>query len=321
MIEKPTLIDTMVRAMRWEAEDILSIELQPLDGGMLPQFEAGAHIDVHLPISIVRSYSLIGSPENRGSYSIAVALDVHSRGGSRFFHECVRPGQRMAVTGPRNQFRYFEGASKSMFIAGGIGITPIWAMIQRAETLKADWHLHYCARSRRRTAFSRDLERLSGARRRVDFHFDDEMNGTFLDIRGLLKEVDKGVHLYCCGPQSMLAAFGAASMDRSPEYVHVEYFVPKAAPVIHGGFTVVLRRIGRSIAVLPGQTILDALIGAGFDLPYSCKEGVCGTCEVLVLDGIPDHRDSVLTEGERSSNRTMMICCSGSKTPEIGLDL
>ncbi len=300
------------------AEGIVSVELRAAGGEPLPPFSAGAHIDLYLPGGMVRSYSLVNPQEERHRYVIAVNRDAASRGGSRYVHEQLASGSALSVAPPRNNFPLAEDAAHSLFIAGGIGITPLWCMIQRLEGLGRAWQLVYCARTRRQAAFVEELARLGPA---VTFNFDHEARGRMVDIPALVEAAPPEAHLYCCGPLSMLEAFERAASQRPPAQVHVEYFSAARPKAAEGGFTVVLARSGLSFRVREGKTIIDTLIENGVDAVYSCLEGVCGTCETRVLEGIPDHRDLVLSKEERAANRTMMICCSGSKTDKLVLDL
>jgi len=301
----------------WEAPSIVSYELRPLEGGELPRFTAGAHIDLSLPNGLVRSYSLVNSQSERHRYVIAVQKDRASRGGSKWVHENFRVGDVLTVNGPRNNFGLEEAAEKSVFIAGGIGITPILSMTERLSALGRDWELVYCSRKRAGTAFLEPLQK----KPQVRFNFDQEPDGKMLDIAAVVQAAPANAHFYCCGPLPMLEAFEQATKDLPRERVHVEYFTAKAPPAVEGGFTVVLAKKGLTITVPPGKTILDTLRDHGVDVPYSCTEGVCGTCETRVLEGVPDHRDLILTEAERASNKTMLICCSGSKSEKLVLDL
>ena len=301
----------------WEAPNIVSYELRLPEGGELPPFTAGAHIDLTLPNGLVRSYSLLNPQTERHRYVIAVQKDRASRGGSKWVHENFRVGELVTVNGPRNNFPLDEAAAKSILIAGGIGITPILSMVERLGTIGSDWELVYCSRKRGGTAF---LERLQG-KPQVRFNFDEEPGGRMLDIAAVVKAAPPQAHFYCCGPLPMLEAFEQATKDLPRERVHVEYFTAKAPPAVEGGFTIVLAKSGLTLSVAPGKTILDTLRDNGFDTPFSCTEGVCGTCETRVLEGIPDHRDLILTESERASNKTMLICCSGSKSEKLVLDL
>ncbi len=304
-----------VKAATWETPDIRSYELRALDGGELPPFTAGAHLDLTLPNGLIRSYSLVNPQSERRRYVIGVQKDRASRGGSAWLHEHLRPGDVLTVNGPRNNFALNEAAEKSIFIAGGIGITPMVSMTERLTSLKKDWELVYCARTRAAAAF---VDVLKG---KVRFNFDQEPGGRVLDIAPVVGAAPENAHFYCCGPLPMLAAFEAATANLPRERVHVEYFTAKEPPSVAGGFKVVLAKAGREFAVPPGMTILETLLEAGLDIPYSCMEGVCGTCETRVIEGIPDHRDLILTEEEQAANRTMMICCSGCKSEKLILDL
>lgn len=317
-----SLIRVRVHVATWEAEGVHSYELRDPAGGALPPFDAGAHIDLHLPNGMVRSYSLINPQDERHRYVIAVQKDRVSRGGSTWLHDTLRVGDMIAISAPRNNFPLAEDAAPSLFIAGGIGITPLWCMIQRLVALGRPFALYYCVRTRREAAFCAALEALSdrpGAK--IVFNFDGEPGGTMLDIASVIAAAPSDAHLYCCGPLPMLDAFEAATESAPRARVHVEYFTAKEAPAAEGGFTVVLAKTGRSFVIAPGKTILETLLDAGLDVASSCLEGVCGTCETKVLEGVPDHRDVVLTDAEREANKTMMICCSGSKTARLVLDL
>ncbi len=313
-------LEVRLASITYEAQGINSYELRPLGDRQLPPFSAGAHVDLHLPNGLVRSYSLVNSQNERHRYVIAVNLGTPSRGGSRFMHDSVRVGERLTIGTPRNNFQLAESASRSVLIAGGIGITPLWCMIQRLEELGRAWTLHYCTRTRERAAFLNRLAALTHRNADLHLHFDGEPGGRMVDIQSIVAQAPADAHLYCCGPLPMLAAFERAAASRPAERVHVEYFAAKEPPAA-GGFTVVLARAGRSVAVPPGKSILDALLEAGIAHPYSCREGVCGTCETNVIEGVPDHRDLVLTRAEQAAGRTMMICCSGCKGERLVLDL
>ncbi len=310
-----------VKSVTYEAERIHSYDLRPLAGGDLPPFTVGAHIDLHLPNAATRSYSLVNPQGERHRYVIAVALDAASAGGSRYIHQQLRVGDTLEITPPLNNFALAEDAKHSVLIAGGIGITPIWCMVQRLVELGRSWELHYSARTHETAAFLEPITVLGERNpKRVVLNFDFEAGGKPLDLPAIAGNAVDDTHLYCCGPSGMLEAFERATQSRPRECVHVEYFSAKEAPVKAGGFTVVLAKSNRKVFVEAGQTILDTLIGAGLDPPRSCTEGVCGSCEMRVLEGTPDHRDGVLTDAERASNKSMMICCSGAKSETLVLD-
>lgn len=311
------MLNLRIKSAVWEAPNITSYELRPTNSSELPAFSAGSHIDITLPNGMVRSYSLLNSQSERHRYVIAVQRDRESRGGSKWIHQNFRPGEILSVNEPRNNFKLDETAEKSLFIAGGIGITPILSMIERLETIGSDWQLIFCARTRASAPFLGLLE----GNQRVRINFDREPGAEMLDIPAVVQASSVNTHLYCCGPTTMLDAFEQAAKDRSKDTVHVEYFTAKEPPATEGGFTVVLAKTGREIAIPAGKTILDALKDEGLDLPYSCTEGICGTCETKVLEGVPDHRDRILTDAEKAANKSMMICCSGSKSERLLLDL
>lgn len=313
-------LNVRIHAITYSAEGVLLFDLRPLDAGTLPAFGPGAHIDIHMPKGLSRSYSLLNDSSERHRYVVGVQKDRESRGGSVWMHESARVGSSLTIVGPRNNFPLSEDAPHSVFIAGGIGVTPLWCMIQRLNSLGRPWTLHYSARTRNAAALLDPVSKTEWADR-VKLNFDDTSGGKFLDIAAIVAAAPAGAHFYCCGPAPMLKAFETACAAVDPVRVHLEYFGAKEAPAVGGGFTVRLVRSGRKVPIQQGQTILEALQSAGIDVPSSCQQGVCGVCETVVIEGIPDHRDLVLSEAERTSNKTMMICCSGSLTPELVLDL
>jgi vanillate O-demethylase ferredoxin subunit len=316
-------LEVRLKAITFEAEGINGYVLEPLTAGELPPFTAGAHIDVHMPGGMIRSYSLVNNPEQRNRYVLGVARDPASRGGSVYMHESLRVGSKLKIGLPRNNFPLNEAATRSVLIAGGIGITPMYCMLQHLQTIGRPWTLYYCARSHAHAAFLSEIEALARATptAKLHLHFDDEAQGKHPDIAAMVASAEPDAHLYCCGPAPMLDAFTKAAASRHSDTVHVEYFSAREEAATDGGFTVKLARSGKTIPVSAGKTILDALLDAGIDAQYGCMQGVCGSCETRVLAGVPDHRDGLLDEAARNSNTTIMICCSGSKTPELTLDL
>ena len=308
-----------VAAISLEAERVKRFELRSTSDESLPAFTAGSHIDLHLAPNLTRSYSLLNSQDERDRYVVGVSLEVESRGGSRFLFENVREGDRLQVSYPRNLFALHEQAPFSVLIGGGIGITPLISMSKRLTSIERPWHLHYCCRTRQIAPFIGELSPYGGA---VNLRFDDE-HPSFLDIAGLIRRSPSGTHYYCCGPKSMLTAFETAVEAAAvpTEQVHVEYFKPLEDFGQHDGIVVELARSKQTIVVPTGSTILDALRTAGISTQSSCEAGICGECQVSVLEGVPDHRDSVLSNSERASNKMMMICCSGAKSGRLVLDL
>lgn len=311
-----------VRRIGYEADSINSYELTLPEGGDLAPFTAGSHVDLHLANGMIRSYSLVNDQSERHRYVIAVNKDAAGRGGSAFVHDAIKAGDIITISAPRNNFPLYEGAEYSLLIAGGVGITPLMSMIRRLEALSRPWKLFYAARTRRAAAFLGELAALgSNAPCGLHLHFDDEHDGRALDLANVVAGAPSNAHLYCCGPAAMLEAFEKVAAGRPAGFVHVEYFQARQAPAAEGGFEIRLARSKRTIAVEPGKTILDAVLDAGIMANYSCSEGVCGTCETRVIEGIPDHRDQFLSTEERAANKTIMICCSGSKSGTLVLDL
>jgi ferredoxin-NADP reductase len=308
-----------VQAMRYEARGVVSIELRDPSGAQLPEFGPGAHIDLHLANGLVRSYSLCGAPEVRDRYTVGVLLDRNSRGGSRFVHEQLRVGTTLTVAAPRNHFVLDEGAAHTVLVAGGIGVTPIVCMARRLAERGRSFTMLYCARSRAEAAF---VELLSAYGDAVRFHFDDEA-GAPPDLKAMLAGQDTATHFYCCGPGPMLNAFESACEAHGYPNVHIERFAadPATEAVQEGEYSVTLQRSGKNVLVPSGKSLLDAILEAGVQVEYSCREGVCGSCETAVVEGCPDHRDSVLSNSERASNKTMMVCVSGCKGPRLVLDI
>ena len=315
-------IEVRVKRISYEADRINSYELVSPAGGDLIPFTAGGHIDLHLSNRMIRGYSLVNDQRERHRYVVAVNKEPAGRGGSRFVHDNLRVGDIIRVSRPRNNFGLCEEAEHSILIGGGIGITPLLSMIRRLDALGRASELVYAARTRPAAAFLDELAALGlNGRLNVQLDFDDERSGRVFDLPAVVGRAPAQAHLYCCGPQPMLEAFERATADRPANHVHVEYFQAKAPPAIEGGFEVRLARSNRTIAINPGKTILDALLDAGIAANHACSEGVCGTCETRVIDGIPDHRDQFLSKEEQAANKTMMICCSGARSATLVLDL
>jgi ferredoxin-NADP reductase len=311
------LIEVRLQAIRYAARDTNMYELTRADGKALPPYEPGAHIDLHLPNGLVRQYSLLEAEPDPARYTIAVKRDPASRGGSRCVHDELRVGRTLTISAPRNNFPLAEDAKHVILFAGGIGITPIWCMVQRLAKLGRSWQLYYACRSRADMAFLQALEEMSSSQ----FHFDDESAGKFLDVAAIIADAPKDTHLYCCGPTPMLKAFEAATASWPRAQIHVEYFTPKQEAPKTGGFVVELARSGREFVIPEGKTILQVLLDAGVDVDYSCELGICGACEQRVISGEPEHRDAILTEEEQASNTKVMICCAGCKSERLVLDL
>jgi ferredoxin-NADP reductase len=307
--------DLVVSAREVRSEGVISLTLADPDGAELPAWAPGAHIDLLLG-SFVRQYSLCGSPGDRRTWRIAVLLEPDGRGGSASVHRMLSAGSLVAVRGPRNHFQ-LDAAPRYVFIAGGIGITPILPMIAAATASGADWHLYYGGRHRASMAFLDELERYGS---RLTVWPEDEQG--LLPLTEILGEPAGDVLVYCCGPEGLLAAVEQRCAAWPADALHVERFAPKPQEAVGGAsFEVVCRRSGLTVTVPPDKSILQTLDEHGLTVVSSCQEGVCGTCETRVLEGIPDHRDSLLTEEEREANDYMMICVGRSNSPRLVLDL
>lgn len=314
----PATLTLAVARVTVEAEGVRAFELRDPAGGALPPFTAGAHLDVLMRPGLSRCYSLCNDPAERDRYVIAVALDPASRGGSRHMHASVQAGDLVTVTPPRNAFPLADAAGTSVLVAGGIGITPLLAMARQLSREGRPFALHYAARSRGRAAFLEAVAALPAGSAVVALG--DDPATPRLDIAAIVAGLGRLDHVYACGPARMLAAFDAATAGLPRDRVHVERFSPVSPPAA-GGFTVALARRGAEVFVPEDSTILDVLLDEGLDLPFSCQQGLCGSCRTRVLEGEPDHRDEILTREERAAGTTMMICCSGAKGDRLVLDL
>ena len=319
----PTL-KALVHTMRYEADGITSIEFRPANPGVaFPAFEAGSHIDLHLPNGLMRSYSLVNPAGERGRYVVGVLNDRKSRGGSRYVHQQLRVGQVIEISPPRNNFALHEEAACSVLVSGGIGVTPIYCMLQRLTSLGRSVEIIYCARTRQEAAFIAGIEALAD-KVRITWHFDDE-KGAPPDLVGLLADRGTDTHYYCCGPTPMLDSFEQACETLGYPNHHIERF---AAVVVEStatehGFEVVCEKSGQSVDVPAGKSILDALIDAGIEPDHSCKEGICGACETAVIgfDGELEHHDGILSKVERAAGKSMMICVSRCSGKKVVLDI
>lgn len=300
------------------AEDVVALSLVAPGPQPLPQWEPGAHIDLCLGNGLVRQYSLCGSPSDNRRWLISVLHAPASRGGSEWVHTRVRAGDLVGVRGPRNRFQ-LAPAGAYVFVAGGIGITPLLPMIEALERRGgADWRLHYGGRSQATMAF---LPRLEVMGERVEVVAENERG--MLDLDRILGEPRVGVRVYACGPPGMLTAVERHCRSWPPGTLHVERFQldPSTEPQPDAAFEVEARRSGVIADVPPGRSIVEALEAHGVYVDVSCGEGVCGTCISRVLEGEPDHRDAVLTDDEHVAGGLITPCCSRARTPRIVLDL
>jgi ferredoxin-NADP reductase len=309
-----------VMAVRDPAERIRELRLADPSGADLPSWEPGAHIDLVLPSGLVRQYSLCGDPADRSVYRIAVLLDMNGRGGSREIHESDLLGTSVGIRGPRNHFA-LVAAPNYLFIAGGVGVTPLLTQVRHASQAGARWTFAYGARTRNAMAFVDELERLPGGA--VALYPEDEVG--LIPLDDLLRSVPHGL-VYCCGPEPMIAAVERAcgSLGRRHD-LHFERFAPAAEkPPPEDGledFEVEISSTGEVFQIPADRSILEVLREVRGDLMSSCEEGFCGACEVGVVAGLPAHRDTILTDEDHEKSETMMICVGRSKTPRLVLDL
>ena len=316
-------LNVRVAARHVEAEGIVTFELDSPDGGPLPAFTAGAHIDVHVPGGLVRQYSLANDPAEGHRYVIGVLREAQSRGGSAAMHDAVAVGDLLRISAPRNHFALDGRARRTLLFAGGIGVTPLLAMAETLQRLGAEFEMHYCSRSLARTAFATRI-RASGFARRVHMHFDDGPAHQRLDPGSALGTVCANTHIYVCGPGGFMDyVLGAARSAGWPAgQLHCEYFAAQPQDVRgNTAFTVRLARSGRRVDVPADVTVVRALADAGLAVPTSCEQGICGTCLTRIIEGLPDHRDTYLTDEERARNDQFLPCCSRARTPVLVLDL
>ncbi|MER6786676.1 PDR/VanB family oxidoreductase [Streptomyces sp. NPDC000658] len=312
---------TLTVATRAPAADgVVSLTLRRPDGGVLPAWTPGAHIDVLLDGDaggLIRQYSLCGRPADRAAWQIAVLREPRGRGGSAHVHDRLREGTAVRVRGPRNTFP-LRPAARHLFIAGGVGITPILPMVEAAEAAGDDWLLLYGGRTCSSMAF---LDRLAAHGDRVLIRPQDEYG--LLDLAAHLGVPEKGTLVHACGPEPLLRAVQEQCAGWPPGTLGVERFAPArtTGPGPTEAFELELARSGLTLTVPPDRSVLETIEEAGVAVDFSCREGTCGTCETDVLDGKPDHRDSLLTEDERAAGDTMLICVSRSCGPRLVLDL
>ncbi|MET7770499.1 PDR/VanB family oxidoreductase [Nocardia sp. NPDC005366] len=309
-----TDLPVRITARRDEATAVFALELAAVDGAELPPWSPGAHIDVAVGAAGVRQYSLCGDPADRRRWRIAILHEPSGRGGSDLLHRTATPGVELRVSSPRNNFA-LEPDERYLFIAGGIGITPILPMAAAAETAGAHWELYYGARTREHMAFAEDIAR--------DF---PTANLLPQDVHGLLPlgailDERGDATVYCCGPEPLLSAVETEAARRGIA-VRTERFVPRAVDTASDRpFDIRLARDGRTLRVGTRQSIVDVLEAAGVSVVTSCREGTCGSCETPVLAGEIEHRDSILTADERSRGETMMLCVSRAGSDLLVLDL
>jgi len=316
-------MEVVVREVRQIAEAIKTFVLARPDGGALPAFEAGAHVDVHLPGDLLRQYSLCGDPAWTESYQLAVLREASGRGGSAYMFDTLAVGDRLMISEPRNHFPLNHEGGKHLLVAGGIGVTPIRAMIKELQAAKTPFFVTYCAKSPEQTAFREEFEALAEAGL-ARLHYDGGDPAAAIDFADLLDAHADCGDLYFCGPGGFMQALRAEAETRADLNVHFEYFAgdgsnAEAIKAAAGGFTVHLKQSGKSFHVPEGETVLNVLRDNGFEVASSCEEGFCGACMTRYLSGEPRHVDLVLTDEQRKE--WVMICCAGCRSPVLELDL
>lgn len=311
-----TAIELCVAAKTPVADGVVTLTLVHPDGRRLPDWTPGAHIDLVLPNGMTRQYSLCGDRWDAHAYRVGVLREREGRGGSAFVHDELEEGGRVSIGGPRNNFRLVP-SGRYLFIAGGIGITPLLPMVRQAEMLGIGWRLLYGGRSRTSMAF---LDELDAYGDKVTVVPQDREG--LLDLPSWLGPPDPETTVYCCGPAPLLEAVEARCSAWPQGLLRTERFIAKDFGAVRDEpFELRLDRSGVSLTVRPGQSVLDAVGGAGVNVLSSCRQGLCGTCETSVLEGEPDHRDSILDDGEREAGDCMFVCVSRARSDRLVLDL
>ncbi len=312
---------TVVVKRKWQnADGVVSFEFADRDGRHLPTFQPGAHIDVHLPNGLVRQYSLTNGPGDLMSYVIGVKQESASKGGSKVLVETVREGDVLAISEPRNNFPLRRDASRTVLIAGGIGITPLLSMARFLDKSSLNYELHYFTRTGESAAFSSELSVLHG---RVEKHIGLAREMIREKVAAVLGQYQFSNHVYICGPGAMLEMVQevAASLGWPDEAVHFEYFQNDKVIDSSSAFDVELARSAMTLHVPAGKTILEVMREAGLTVPSSCEQGACGTCLTTVIEGEVDHQDVYLNKTEKASNSCMMTCVSRAKSARLVLDI
>lgn len=320
-MNQQVFIDLRVRSRADTSSRAVLFELEPVAGQVLSQWSPGSHIEMALETdggALVRQYSLCGDSSDTSQWTIAVLREKNSRGGSAFMCDELKAGDTVKVRGPRNNFTFEPQAQRVTLMAAGIGITPIISMAFEAERRNLDWRLIYMVCERSDLCLAAALSRLPAAK--VRLHYSAEAGR--LDLQAWVESLGADDTVYACGPLRLLDDLSALHEERPIWSLHLERFEnPNKTTGTDTSFELVLARSAKRLQVAPDESILTVLCREGIDIPWSCCDGVCGTCEQIVLDGIPDHRDAVLSQAERSANKHVMVCVSRSMTPTLTLDL
>lgn len=319
---KKAKLAVRVSDVRDEAVGIKTFELVDPDGKDLPAFTAGAHIEVHLGEGIIRSYSLCSDPADRSRYVVAVLREEGGRGGSKAMHDDVKAGDELTISAPLNHFPLAGREARAhLLLAGGIGVTPMLAMIAELEAKGARWHMHYLTRNEERTAFRDELSPYVEAGK-VHIHHDDGDPAKGPGIASLLADFEIGTHLYYCGPPGFMSACAASLEAWPPHAIHREFFSApenEFSDADNVSFEIKIKSSGETLPVAADESIVDVLRSAGYDVETDCNEGYCGTCITRYVSGEPEHRDTVLSEKERKTY--VMVCCGRAKGGVLELDV
>lgn len=316
-----TTLQVRVASRSIESDDVVSLLLQAIDGTPLPPFQAGAHIDVHFPGGLVRQYSLCNAPGEAAQYQLGILRTTDSRGGSLAAH-ALQPGDTLQISTPRNLFPLANGAPHHLLLAGGIGITPLLGMAQALYASGQSFHLHACARTAARLPFAARLRTVPWAAA-TTVHISQEHGKHHHDLATMIASAPPGSHVYACGPAGFITAArqAAAEGGLQPGRFHSESFRADAAPQEGNAAFNIQINDGRIFRVSAEQSVAQCLEANGIVIPLSCEQGICGTCVTPVREGIPDHRDSYLTEQEHASNTIFTPCCSRARTAHLVLDV
>lgn len=320
MSDPASALDVIISRRDMLADGIIGLELKSVDGSPLPPFGAGAHIDVHVSPGLIRQYSICNDPAEHECYRLGILQAPNSRGGSTEIHRSFIEGRWIKIGMPRNNFRLAGGGGKTVLLAGGIGITPLLSMALHLKQKGSPFHLHYCGRSRSRTAFLEELHDKLASHATV--YFDDGPKEQHFSAQKITCAPAPETHAYVCGPQGFMdwVIGELRQLGWAESNIHTEYF-NASVDSSGGSFQVIAKRSGAIFEIPTGKTIAEVLIANGIDVPLSCEQGVCGTCLTKVLSGVPDHRDIFQTKAEKAANGCMALCCSRALTATIELDI
>lgn len=306
-----------------DGTDVILLDLRDPNNAELPAFSAGAHIDIHTSNGLIRQYSLCNDSRERHRYLVAIALANPSRGGSQWIHEQLKQGDLVSIGAPRNHFELNPSATHSVLVAGGIGITPMLAMAMELDAQGKPWEIHFSARTKIDAALLATVNEFMTTAKHgaLNLYLTREQDGQRINFSELYSKATSSTHYYCCGSNEFLNAYIEAGKVLPTEQVHFERFSSDQEAANDNEFTLILAKSGKELPVERGQTVLDVLKANHVSVKYMCSEGVCGSCEIRILEGEADHRDSVLSDAEKAANKSMMVCCSGAKSQRLVLDL